>query len=199
MKELNTIQCQISVAKNQRNTFGKYNYRSCEDILEALKPFLKKEKCTLVITDDIVMIGHRFYVKAVCTLINSAGEVIKNQAFAREAETKKGMDEGQLSGATSSYARKYALAGLFLLDDNKDADTMDNGGSNQSSNLINDEQVKRLYSLGDQNYIQQIYVSFGYSSAKLIEQKNYDAICALVNPNAQQTQAPAQGGNGFVI
>ena len=120
---LTEIQKKLKAPKNQRNSFGNYNYRSCEDILEAVKPLLKD--LALIITDEIVNIGDRFYVKATVKLFNTEGE-INVFGFARESLTKKGMDESQITGASSSYARKYALNGMFLIDDTKDADTMDN-------------------------------------------------------------------------
>ena len=123
MKKLNEIQQKLKAPKNQRNEFAKFNYRSCEDILEAVKPLLGT--ATLVITDEVVNIGNRYYVKATVKLKDNEEE-ISNTAFARESEIKKGMDESQITGSTSSYARKYALNGLFLIDDTKDADTMDN-------------------------------------------------------------------------
>lgn len=123
MSILNKIQQELKAPKGQRNTFGNYNYRSCEDILEAVKPLLGE--ATLVINDEIVMLGDRFYVKATATLKDGKEEVSAT-AYAREALDKKGMDTSQITGATSSYARKYALNGLFLIDDTKDADTKDN-------------------------------------------------------------------------
>jgi len=123
MKKLVKIQSELKAAKNQRNNFGKYNYRSCEDILESVKPLLKDAGLHLIVTDEIVMVGERYYVKATATLFGD-GEPITSTAFAREAENKKGMDSAQVTGATSSYARKYALNGLFAIDDSKDADTM---------------------------------------------------------------------------
>jgi len=121
--KLHEIQTQLKAPKNQFNSFGKYNYRSCEDILEAVKPLLNG--LVLLLSDDIIQIGDRYYVKATATLTDGK-DTISNPAHAREEADKKGMDASQLTGATSSYARKYALAGLFLLDDNKDADTQDN-------------------------------------------------------------------------
>ena len=116
------IQQELKAAKSQRNDFGKYNYRSCEDILEAVKPLLGE--CIVTITDDIQEIAGRVYVKA--TVSFALGDVVITvSAFAREALNKKGMDEAQITGAASSYARKYALNGLFLIDDNKDPDTQD--------------------------------------------------------------------------
>lgn len=127
MKELQLIQSALQVSKSQTNAFGKYKYRSCEDILEALKPLLEANKCHLYIEDDIVMIGDRIYVKATATIGTDEDRIgVKVSAFAREPLNKKGMDESQITGAASSYARKYALNGLFAIDDTKDADTMDN-------------------------------------------------------------------------
>jgi len=124
LNELVYIQSTLKAPKNQRNTFGGYNYRSCEDIMEAVKPLLKETNCTLVVSDDIVQVGDRFYVKATAILKTPSGEEYKNSAFAREPLSKKGSDESQLTGAASSYARKYALNGLFCIDDTKDADAL---------------------------------------------------------------------------
>ena len=123
MKELVLIQNKLNAPKGQRNTFGKYNYRSAEDILEALKPLLFENECFLNISDNIEMIGDRFYVKATAKITNKEGAFVEATAYAREELTKKGMDASQITGSTSSYARKYALNGLFAIDDNKDADT----------------------------------------------------------------------------
>ena len=126
MKKLNEIQQKLKAPKNQYNDFGKYKYRNQEDILEAVKPLLGES--TLIIEDEIVNIGERYYVKATATL-RDGEESVTATACAREAEIKKGMDESQITGATSSYARKYALNGLFLIDDTKDADTSDNSNA----------------------------------------------------------------------
>lgn len=117
------IQSELKAPKGQRNTFGNYNYRSCEDIVEAAKPVLLKHGCHLNLSDDMVIIGDRVYVKATATVF--MGEVVigSSTAFARESLTKKGMDDSQITGTASSYARKYALNGLFAIDDTKDADT----------------------------------------------------------------------------
>lgn len=120
------VQSQLKAPKNQRNDFGGFNYRSCEDILEAVKPLLKAEGLCLTITDDIVMLGDRYYVKATATLTDGERS-LPNQAFAREEATKKGMDGSQVTGSASSYARKYALNGLLAIDDTKDADALNNG------------------------------------------------------------------------
>lgn len=122
MNKLLTIQSELKAPKNQRNNFGNYNYRSCEDILEAVKPLLKKYECQLTLSDELVMVGDRYYVKATACFTDGEKETIAT-AYAREAEIKKGMDDSQITGTASSYARKYALNGLFLIDDTKDADT----------------------------------------------------------------------------
>lgn len=127
MKELIAIQSELKAPKSQFNKFGGYKYRKAEDILEAVKPLLNKQKCTLTITDDIVMVGNRIYVKANATIKNEKGECETTTGWAREEETKKGMDGSQITGASSSYARKYALNGLFAIDDNADSDTTDDG------------------------------------------------------------------------
>ena len=122
--KLATIQKELKAPKNQFNKFGNYKYRSCEDILESLKGLLEKTKTSLKISDELVILGDRFYVKAIATLYDLESEgKIENTAYAREEETKKGMDGSQITGTASSYARKYALNGLFLIDDTNDADT----------------------------------------------------------------------------
>lgn len=121
-EKLQIIQEKLKAPKNQVNKFGGYNYRNCEDIFEAVKPLLAKAKLTLRTYDELVLIGDRYYVKATAVLSDGI-ETIENTAYAREEETKKGMDGSQITGASSSYARKYALNGLFLIDDVKDSDT----------------------------------------------------------------------------
>lgn len=135
MKELIVIQSKLKVPKTQFNKFGGYKYRKAEDILEAVKPLLAEQKCILIITDDIVMVGNRTYVKATAIIKNEKGERIETTGWAREEETKKGMDGSQITGASSSYARKYALNGLFAIDDNADSDTT-NDGQHQAAQQI---------------------------------------------------------------
>ena len=126
-EKLMNVQSQLKAPKSQENTFGHYKYRSCEDILNALKPLLAEVKAILTLTDTIEHIGERFYVKATATFIDiEKGERLEVSALAREDENKKGMDLAQVTGSVSSYARKYSLNGLFCIDDTKDADTMDN-------------------------------------------------------------------------
>lgn len=139
---LSKIQKSLRAPKNQYNRFGNYSYRSCEDILEAVKPLLP-EGYSVILSDEIVEIAGRFYVKAKASLVGN-GEEVSTVAFAREPESRKGMDDAQVTGATSSYARKYALNGLFAIDDEKDADTRDN---RENSQEIQQQQESRLDAL----------------------------------------------------
>lgn len=125
IEKIVAIQSELKAPKGQYNSFGKYNYRSCEDILEGVKPLLAKHGLVLTIQDSIHLVGDRFYVKATATITDGKQEM-STSAYARESLDKKGMDASQVTGATSSYARKYALNGLLAIDDTKDADTMDN-------------------------------------------------------------------------
>lgn len=123
-EKLSCIQVDLKAPKNQYNSFGKYNYRNCEDILEAVKPLCKKYRTTLILHDIVEVVSERYYIKAVATLHDwDSDNKIVASAYARESLAKKGMDDSQVTGATSSYARKYALNGLFNIDDTKDADT----------------------------------------------------------------------------
>ena len=121
---LMAVQTELKAPKGQHNSFGKYDYRSAEDIVEAVKPLLKENGLFLNMSDDIVLIGDRYYVKATVKVVDIVtGDSVAASALAREAEQKKGMDDSQVTGTASSYARKYALNGLFAIDDTKDADT----------------------------------------------------------------------------
>ena len=123
-EKLAAVQRELKAPKGQFNSFGKYKYRSCEDILEALKPALGKHGCAVTLSDEVVQVGERFYIRATASIMDcESGERVFNTAFAREDADKKGMDGSQITGTASSYARKYALNGLFLIDDTKDADT----------------------------------------------------------------------------
>jgi len=140
------IQTKLKAPKSQFNKFGKYYYRNCEDILEAVKPLLAEEGCTLYIKDEIVNINDRYYIKATVTLVDiETGQSIYTTAYAREEEVKKGMDSSQITGASSSYARKYALNGLFCIDDTKDSDTTNVGDKEKGKSIEEDnEEIKRL-------------------------------------------------------
>lgn len=153
MKELIAIQSELKAPKSQFNKFGGYKYRKAEDILEAVKPLLAKQKCTLIITDDVVLIGNRIYVKATATIKNEKGECETTNGWAREEETKKGMDGSQITGASSSYARKYALNGLFAIDDNADSDTTNDGQqqTQQQSQTKAQQQASNQFNSNDLN------------------------------------------------
>lgn len=143
-EKLMHIQSKLKAPKNQRNTFGNYNYRSCEDILEALKPLMEEQKTALIINDEPVQIGERYYIKATAKLLDSEnGECVEVSALAREEEDKKGMDASQITGSTSSYARKYALNGLFCIDDSHDSDATNTHESAQEvrSKKKNDKSI----------------------------------------------------------
>ena len=143
------IQQNLKALKNQYNEFGNYYYRSCEDIQEALKPLLVEEKVVLFLSDEVVCIGERYYIKASAILQDAeSDERIINTAYAREPESKPKMDNAQITGSCSSYARKYALNGLFCIDDAKDPDTMDNTGRSQTANRANDSSQPANHSNG---------------------------------------------------
>jgi len=132
-EKLANVQSALKAPKGQYNAFGKYKYRSCEDIVESVKPLLNKYGLLLTLTDEIEQIGDRFYVKATATITDTAdGMIIFVSAYAREEETKKGMDGSQVTGASSSYARKYALNGIFAIDDTKDSDSTNTHGHEPS-------------------------------------------------------------------
>lgn len=127
-EKLQHVQTGLKAPKNQYNKFGNYYYRNCEDIQEAAKPLLQEVKATLIVGDELVMIGDRYYIKATARFVDCESvEAVENTAYAREEQEKKGMDVSQVTGSTSSYARKYALNGLFCIDDVKDADNQENG------------------------------------------------------------------------
>ena len=135
IKNLVNIQNELKAPKSNFNSFGKYRYRSAEDILTAVKPLLAKYSCTMTITDEVVFIGGRFYIKATATITDEDGNTESVSAFAREDESKKGMDGSQITGTASSYSRKYCLNGMFLIDDTKDADTDEFQNQTQDTKL----------------------------------------------------------------
>ena len=208
-EKLLNIQAELKVPKNQYNSFGKYHYRSCEDILEGLKPLLTKYKATLIVNDEIVQIGDRYYVKATATLIDVEGEgreCISSTAFAREDEKKTGMDLSQLTGSTSSYARKYALNGLFAIDDTKDSDATNKHDTEQISrpkvdkdkqaivdnSIASDKQLNYIYKLAKQknyspesmaNYIKEAY---GKDSSKALTKKEASELIEMLNEIAKE-------------
>lgn len=149
-KKLLEVQKGLKAPKGQYNSFGKYAYRSCEDILEAVKPLTTELGCVVLLTDDILNIGERYYVKATAKIIDAeTGDAVENVAFAREQDTKKGMDDSQVTGSCSSYARKYALNGLFAIDDQKDADAQNQGNENskKQNQKPSEAQLKRMWAI----------------------------------------------------
>lgn len=188
-EKLSNIQNELKAPKGQFNKFGGYKYRSCEDILEAVKPICQKNKTALVISDTLENIGDRYYIKATAILydienasieIGEGNAFISNTAYAREEESKKGMDGSQITGTASSYARKYALNGLFNIDDTKDADTDEFTKQQQ----IDDEKVidktkaqaldKSIENAGITDDIVKLILSgYGYTSTSEIKVKDY--------------------------
>jgi hypothetical protein len=136
------IQAELKAPKNQTNAFGKYKYRSAEDIIEAVKPILNKYATALIVTDEVVQVGDRIYVQATATLLDDTDNTISAKGWAREEEVKKGMDAAQITGSASSYARKYALNGLFAIDDTKDSDA-----TNDHKDEIGEEKRMKLITL----------------------------------------------------
>ena len=163
-EKLLKVQIELKAPKGQYNSFGKYKYRSCEDILEALKPVLDKLKLTLFIKDDVIEVNTRNYVKATIILVNTEkpDEIIETSALAREEETKKGMDGSQITGASSSYARKYALNGMFMIDDTKDSDSTNTHGKEEAKT---DEGKKQSFLNSKEGMIERLKESL--SSDKL--------------------------------
>ena len=180
-EKLLNIQTELKAPKGQTNKFGGYKYRSCEDILEAVKPLCKKNKATLILSDSLENYGDRYYIKATATLLSTEFdkegrlESIGNSAFAREAESKKGMDESQITGTASSYARKYALNGLFNIDDTKDADTNEftERIQNDNNKKITKAQVDALYELIKKRAIENDYV------IAVLKEKGYDKLADI--------------------
>lgn len=186
-RKLLEVQSKLKAPKNQYNSFGKYSYRNCEDILEALKPILKEVGATIIISDEVVSVNERYYVKATVKFIDTeTGEVVEASANAREEDNKKGMDSSQLTGSTSSYARKYALNGLFAIDDTKDSDftnTHDKEDKKKTLEVISEAQAKRMYMLAkgkDPDVIKQILSNAGFNASRDITKDKYNAICEAI-------------------
>lgn len=191
-KKLLDVQTELKAPKGQFNKFGNYSYRSCEDILESLKPLLKQVKATVVLTDEIKLVGDRYYIEATCKFIDiETGDVLENTSLAREDENKKGMDLAQVTGSCSSYARKYALNGMFCIDDVKDADATNNGKEDNnkshsqvdaSARKLSDKQLARLFALGykagfnNDKVKEQIFKKFNVEPKNLNKQQ-YDTVC----------------------
>ena len=187
MKELIAIQSELKAPKSQFNKFGGYKYRKAEDILEAVKPLLAKQKCTLTITDDIVMVGNRIYVKATATIKNEKGEFETTNGWAREEETKKGMDGSQITGASSSYARKYALNGLFAIDDNADSDTTNDGQHQQAQQQTQTQQPSAQQTASTQYHPNDLNEGMSYLS-RCVSKDNLLWVIQHYQPLCSNTQ-----------
>lgn len=203
-QKLLAIQNELKAPKSQFNKFGGYSYRSCEDILEAVKSLLVKYQATIILQDKIELIGDRYYIKATARFIDAeSGETIETEALARESENIKGMQASQITGATSSYARKYVLGSLLLLDDCKDADAIhgkeDNNKSQSHSQIdttstkkLSDKQLARLYALANKAGVdkdlvkQQVFKKFS-KEVKDLTKPEYDLVCNGYEKAAEKT------------
>lgn len=202
-QKLLAIQNELKAPKSQFNKFGGYSYRSCEDILEAVKPLLVKNNATIILQDKIELIGDRYYIKATARFIDAeSGETIETEALARESENIKGMQASQITGATSSYARKYVLGSLLLLDDCKDADAIhgkeDNNKSQSHSQIDNtsrklsDKQLARLYAIAskagaDKDLVKQQVMKKFNKEVKDLSKPEYDVVCNGYEKAAEKT------------
>lgn len=185
-EKLMNIQNKLKAPKDQFNSFGGYTYRTCEDILEVLKPLLVENKATVTLKDEMKLIGDRYYLESTATLIDiEKGDKIEVTALAREPETKKGMDLAQITGSVSSYARKYALNGLFAIDDTKDSDatnTHNKENNNDTKGSLSNDQIKRLYAKAYSKGIkrdkvkEQVKRRFNKEISELTRQE-YDTVC----------------------
>lgn len=174
-KKLMFIQTKLKAPKSQYNSFGKYAYRKCEDILEALKPLLADVKAVVIISDEIIQVGDRYYVQATATFLDSeTGELVYNKALAREDDSKKGMDLAQVTGSVSSYARKYALSGLLAIDDNADSDTTNTGS--ETLTTISEEQQKHLFEIANPMVVKTVLLKRKYTSSKDIKKADYQVV-----------------------
>ena len=185
-EKINKIQVELKAPKSQRNNFGNYNFRNCEDILEALKPLLLREKIIIQLSDELVQTGDRFYIKATATLIDvESGEKHSTTAFAREELSKKGMDGSQITGASSSYARKYALNGLLAIDDTKDSDTTNTHNNNDSKNQKKQVSTEEKRKNGE-NYIAKNTQKYQEMIDGFFETHNAKNITELSNDNVSE-------------
>ena len=179
-KKLLEVQSRLKAPKSQRNTFGNYNYRNCEDILESVKPILKEVGAIIVLSDELVLIGERYYIKATANFIDiESGSGIGNTAYAREEEVKKGMDGSQITGASSSYARKYALNGLLAIDDTKDSDTT-------NISLATSQQIARIKELGvNEN---NVFLKFKINKLEELTYSQADSIIKIKEKSIMKTE-----------
>lgn len=187
LKKLVEIQRELKAPKNQYNSFGKYKYRSCEDILEAVKPLANERNAVVCLSDEIIQREGRYYIEATATLIDAeTGENVSMKALARESQDKKGMDDSQITGTASSYARKYALNGLFAIDDAKDDDYLNDGSKKQEEQKPTEEQIKRMWAIAgkagiDENGLHEfITKGFKKKSVKELTKNEVEIICKRI-------------------
>ena len=171
-EKLTEVQNELKAPKSKYNSFGKYNYRSCEDILEAVKPILKSKRLAMTVKDDVFNIGDRFYIMATVTVFDcESEEKVTTTAYAREDADKKGMDGSQITGSSSSYARKYALNGMFAIDDTKDADSWNTNDKDRTvekkeAERATEEQIAKLRALykGKEDKLMELLDKYGITS-----------------------------------
>lgn len=188
-EKIKEVQAHIKAPKNLYNSFGKYKYRNAEGILEAVKPYLSEYNLCLTLSDEIVQVGERYYVKATATIYDGMSSVSMSvSAYAREAATKKGMDDSQITGTASSYARKYALNGLFLLDDTKDADTDESRIERE-----NRQAEKKSISKTEAKVLYEIIQNHGIDVNDFLLEKNIQRLSDLTPEEYTQTVKELQG------
>lgn len=181
LEKLLEVQTKLKAPKGQFNSFGGYKYRNCEDILESVKPILQEVKAVIVLTDEVQLIGDRYYVMATARFIDcETGEEISNRAFAREEEVKKGMDGSQITGSSSSYARKYALNGILDIDDTKDSDTT-------NVEKATKEQIDKIRELGVNE--KNVLTKFRVKSLEELTYSQAGAVISIKEKSLAQTNA----------
>ena len=199
-KKLLNIQSKLKAPKSQYNSFGKYHYRSCEDILEGLKPILKEEGATLIIADNVVQVGDRYYIESTARLIDiDSGETIETKAMAREEENLKGQSSAQVSGSTSSYSRKYCLNAMFCIDDTKDSDFTNTHGKEEkqpqataTTKTITEKQEKFLLfqasqaGLTKEQVLSVIKKEYNLDAINVLNKTQFDAILARIEAKKAQ-------------
>lgn len=191
-EKLTEVQNELKAPKSRYNSFGKYNYRSCEDILEAVKPLLKSKKLAMTVKDEVYSVGDRFYIMAVVTVFDcESEEKITTTAYAREDSEKKGMDGSQITGSSSSYARKYALNGMFAIDDTKDADSWNTHGKDKSSDKKEEQKEQRVdYATDEQigkiNYMCNANPEFKEALPKALKKYGVNNVIQLTKEQAEE-------------
>lgn len=191
-EKLTEVQNELKAPKSRYNSFGKYNYRSCEDILEAVKPLLKSKKLAMTVKDEVYSVGDRFYIMAVVTVFDcESEEKITTTAYAREDSEKKGMDGSQITGSSSSYARKYALNGMFAIDDTKDADSWNTHGKDKSSEKEEEQKEQKVdYATDEQigkiNYMCNANPEFKEALPKALKKYGVNNVVQLTKEQAEE-------------